>query len=104
MSRMVARDPIPLSSALRELIALRGFARARGDEELVSAWATVAGPELAAQTRPQQVSRGALTISVDSPALLSELTGFQGPELTLRMKQQFPHLKIRNLKFKLSGT
>ncbi|WP_010587807.1 DUF721 domain-containing protein [Schlesneria paludicola] len=101
---MAARDPQLLSLALSELIALRGFARVRGDNELEAVWKAVAGPELAAQTRPLQVSRGVLMVSVENAPLLSEISAFQGPELLQRLKQKAPHLKIKNLKFKLSGT
>ena len=101
---MVARDPLPLSFALNELIAIRGFARVRSDNELEAAWKSVAGPDLAVHTRPQRVTRGTLTVFVANAPLLNELASFQGPELLQRFKQHFPHLKIRTLKFKLSGT
>jgi hypothetical protein len=101
---MAARDPLPLSVALSELIAIRGFARVRSDNELETAWKTVAGPDIAAQSRPMLVSRGTLTVSVENPPLLSELASFEGPGLLQRLKQQYPHLKIKNLKFKLTGT
>ena len=45
----MSQEPQPLSIALAELIALRGFARVRSDDELRSAWQRVAGEELAAQ-------------------------------------------------------
>ena len=101
---MVARDPLPLSAALSELIALRGFARVRSDNELEAVWKKVAGPDLAKQTRPLAISRGTLTVSVENAPLLSELASFRSPELLQNLKQQAPHLKIKNLKFKLSGT
>lgn len=101
---MAASDPLPLSIALSELIALRGFARVRSDNELETAWKQVAGPDLAAQTRPERVSRGTLTVAVNNPPLLNELASFQGPELLQNLKQKYPHLKIQKLKFKLSGT
>ena len=101
---MAARDPLPLSVALSELIAIRGFARVRSDSELEAAWKKVAGPDIAARSRPMMVSRGTLTISVENAPLLSELASFQGPELLQNLKQQYPHLKIKTLKFKLSGT
>lgn len=101
---MVARDPLPLSVALSELIALRGFARVHSNNDLETAWKKVAGSELAAQTRPTLVSRGTLTVAVENAPLLSELASFQGPELLQKLKQEFPHLKIKNLKFKLTGT
>lgn len=101
---MVARDPLPLSIALGELIAIRGFARVRGDEELVTAWKRVAGPEVASQSKPLTISRGTLTIAVENPPLLSELASFRNQELLQLLKQHYPHLKIKTLKFKLSGT
>ena len=101
IARMVARDPLPLSVALSELIAIRGFARVRSESELEAAWKQVAGPELAGKTRPQQISRGTLTVSVENAPLLNELASFQSPELLRLLKQQYPHLKIKTLKFKL---
>ena len=101
---MVARDPLPLSVALSELIALRGFARVRSDSELETAWKQVAGPDLSLQSRPLKVSRGTLTVAVENAPLLNELASFQGPGLLLQIQQRFPHLKIQSLKFKLSGT
>ena len=101
---MAARDPQLLSLALSELIALRGFARVRSENELDTAWKAIAGPELAGQTRPMQISRGVLTVFVQNAPLLSELSAFQGPELLQKLKLKVPHLKIKNLKFKLSGT
>ena len=100
---MVARDPLPLSVALSELIAVRGFARVRGNEELDAAWKRVAGPEVASQSKPLTISRGTLTVVVENVPLLSELASFRNQELLQLLKQHCPHLKIKALKFKLSG-
>ena len=99
----MAHDPQPLSVALAELIALRGFARVRGDEELHSAWKCIAGEELAGQTKPLQIARGVLTVAVSSAPLLNELVSFRSSELLGRLKQQFPHLNVKSLKFRLNG-
>lgn len=96
-------DPQPLSVALAELIALRGFARIRGDDELQAAWKQVAGEELAGHSRPLQISRGVLTVSVSSAPLLNELASFRSAGLLQLFKQSFPHLKVKNLKFRLNG-
>ena len=97
---MVARDPLPLSLALSELIAIRGFARVHSGNELETAWKTIAGQEIAAQSRPLVVNRGTLSISVENAPLLSELASFKGPQLLQELQQKYPHLKIKNLKFK----
>lgn len=99
----MSHDPQPLSVALAELIALRGFARVGSDDELRMAWKRVAGEELATQTRPLQLTRGVLTIAVSSAPLLNELVSFSSPDLLARLKQQVPHLNVKSLKFRLNG-
>ncbi|HEY4260773.1 MAG TPA: DUF721 domain-containing protein [Schlesneria sp.] len=99
----MSQEPQQLSFALAELIALRGFARVHSDDEMRSAWKKVAGEELSAQTRPLQLVRGVLTIAVSSSPLLNEVVSFQSADLLARMKQMVPHLKIKNLKFRLNG-
>ena len=98
-----SRDPQQLSFALAELIALRGFARVRSEDELQTAWKSIMGESHAGQTRPLQVVRGTLTVSVETAPLLNELVSFQSAELLGRLKQQFPHLNVKRLKFRLSG-
>jgi len=98
-----SREPQPLSIALAELIALRGFARVHSGDELQIAWKSVIGEGLAGQTRPMQVVRGTLTVSVETAPLLNELVSFQSAELLSRLKQQFPQLNVKRLKFRLSG-
>jgi hypothetical protein len=99
----MSRDPQPLSVALAELIALRGFARVRSDDEMRMAWKAAAGDELASQARPLQLARGVLTIAVSSAPLLNELASFQSADLLARLKRQAPHLNIKSLKFRLNG-
>jgi hypothetical protein len=95
-------DPLPLSAALAELIAVRGFARRQADGELQQAWAAAAGSEWSAATRPGRIVRGVLQVDVTSAALLGELTSFHGPELTRRMQQAVPQLRIKSIKFRLA--
>lgn len=97
---MTSADPSLLSSALTELIALRGFARSRADLDLQEAWKTAAGEEWSHGTQPVRISRGVLTVEVRSSALLSELVAFHSPELTRKIQQQAPHLKVKSIKFK----
>ena len=96
-------DPLPLSAAIAELIALRGFARRQADTELQEVWAAATGNEWAKATRPRQIVRGVLYVDVTSSALLSELSAFHGPELTRKLQQAAPHLKIKSIKFRLGA-
>lgn len=93
-------DPQPLSLALAELIAVRGFARVRADDDLQRAWQSAAG-EFAATTRALKVMRGVLLVEVRSTAILNELVSFHSPTLTAAMQRAAPQLRIKSLKFRL---
>lgn len=95
--------PQPLSRAVSELIALRGYARTQGDAQLQAAWAQVAGADFAASTRAVGIRRGVLHVSVSSAPLLSQLAGFHKVELLDRLRLRHAHLRIRDLKFKLDS-
>ena len=96
-------EPLQLSSALSELIALRGYARIEEYRQFRQAWTAVAGEQLSQQTRLSRVLRGQLVIEVDNGALLSELSGFHAADLLCRLQSEFPELKIKGLKFRLKG-
>jgi len=92
-----------LSRALAELIALRGYARARGDAQVQAAWAEVAGPEIARQTRALGIKRGVLQVSVSHAALLAELVGYHQVSLLAALQSRHGDLRIRDFKFKLDS-
>jgi predicted nucleic acid-binding Zn ribbon protein len=95
--------PQRLSLALSELIAMRGYARVRGDAQLQSAWADAAGATIARQTRALAIRNGVLHIAVDHAPLLSELAGFYRQILLEKIRERNAGLKIRDLKFKLDS-
>ena len=96
-------EPSRLSSALTELIALRGYARFEENRQYHTAWKAVAQEEWQAQARVSRVTRGQMIIEVDHAPLLSELSGFHAQHLLRRLQTEFAPLKIRNLKFRLKG-
>lgn len=97
------KDPAALGDVLSQLFALRGYGRIRGDQQLHHAWRQVAGDQIAAQTRVSGVKNGVLQVGVASSALLSELAAFHKHSLLQRLQTVHPHLKIKDLKFKLRG-
>ncbi|HLJ10839.1 MAG TPA: DUF721 domain-containing protein [Planctomycetaceae bacterium] len=99
----VVPGPQRLSLALSELIALRGFARPRGEAQLQAAWAEVAGAGIARQTRAVAIRRGVLHVAVDHAPLLSELAGYYRASLLEKLRKTQAHLKVRDLKFKLDS-
>lgn len=94
-------EPVPIGKVLSELIALKGLARVQGVAQLQEAWRIVAGIEIATKSTVIGLSRGVLQIGVASQAMLSELAGFHKYELLKLMQTQHPHLKVKDLKFRL---
>lgn len=88
---------------MSELIALRGYARPGGDEQLQAAWRAAAGQTIARQTRAVAIRRGVLHVSVAHAPLLSELAGFHRQALVARLGEMHADLKIRDVKFKLDS-
>lgn len=96
-------EPASLSSALSELIAVRGFARVEEHRQYHAAWNAVAGAEFVEHARISRVSRGQVFVEVDNAPLLSELSSFHAANLLKRLQTSYPQLKIKGLKFRLKG-
>ncbi len=97
------RGPVPLSEALNDLFAARGFARHRGLRELEAAWESAIGPELVGSTRLGGLRRGVLNITVTHPAVLEELAGFRKPELLAALRRDAPGTPIQDLRFRVGS-
>ena len=94
-------EPAHLGKVLSELIALKGLARVQGTQQLQQAWKSVAGEKIATSSTVIGISRGVLQIGVSNTGLLSELASFHKQTLLESMQQRHPHLKIKELKFRL---
>lgn len=95
--------PQPISVALAELIARRGWARATADDDLSRVWAEVAGERVAKRTRVGRIKRRVLHVAVESSALLGELAGFRKDDLLARLNERRPELGLEDLKFRLGS-
>jgi predicted nucleic acid-binding Zn ribbon protein len=95
--------PDRLSQAVTDLIALRGWARVRGDAQLAEAWERIAGTSVASGTRVVGIRRGVLQVAVGNSPLLSELAAYQKEALLEAFSRDHPELKIRDLKFVMRG-
>jgi predicted nucleic acid-binding Zn ribbon protein len=98
-----ARLPDRLSQAVTDLIALRGWARVRGNAQLAEAWKSVAGASVAGGTRVVGIRRGVLHVAVGNSPLLSELAAYHKMNLLATFSRDHPELKIRDLKFVMRG-
>ena len=86
---------------LSQLFAMRGYGRVQGDRQLGQIWREVAGPTLAAGTKPLALRNGVLNIAVSNSALLAELSSYHKPLLLAELQARHPEFKLRDLKFKL---
>lgn len=94
-------EPQHVRKVISELIALKGLARVHGIEQIQQAWRTVAGDQIGRKSRVMELTRGVLNVGVSNSGLLNELAGFHKQMLLEQLQQQFGHLKIRDIKFRL---
>jgi hypothetical protein len=87
-----------LAGAVRRVMQRLGLDALHWLNEMETEWGELVGPDVAAHTRPGRFDRGRLTIYVDSPVWLQELsTAVRGP-LTARLRQRFGPGHIRDVR------
>ena len=94
------RGPENLGEILSRLFAARGLGRKQGRLHLERAWAEVAGPELAAQTRVGNLRRGVLEVVVGNAILLQELAHFHKRRLLEQLRRRLPTTPVTDLRFR----
>ena len=94
-------NPIRLSEALSELIAVKGLAQIKGFEQLQAIWNETSGHKIASETKVLKFRRGVLLVGVSSAPLLSELVGFHKTSLLNSLQKNHLGLEIYDLKFRL---
>ncbi len=103
MTKPRSSRPSHIGEVLSHLSALRGLGRVRAQADLAELWESVAGADLAAETRVLGLRRGTLVVGVSSSVRLAELVGFHRSSLLEQLQQQRPDLRLRELRFKLHG-
>jgi len=97
---MTEKGPEPLGEVLSRLFAARGWGRRQARLQLEEAWADVAGPERARQTRVGALRRGVLEILVGNAVLLQELAHFQKRRLLEQLRGRLPGTTLTDLRFR----
>jgi hypothetical protein len=95
--RHYARKPKNIRDVVAQLITLRRYGRFQSDANLASAWQTAAGEALARFSRPGQVRRGKLEVTVTNSTLMQELS-FQKQPILAELSRQLPEAKITDLR------
>jgi predicted nucleic acid-binding Zn ribbon protein len=100
--RHYARRPKKIADVLAQLITARGYGRIQADADFSAAWQEAAGPALARFTRPGQIRRGQLEITVANSTIMQELT-FQKDRIFTALQAELPDSNIRDLRFRLGS-
>ena len=98
--RHYARRPKKIADVLAQLITARGYGRIQADADFTAAWQEAAGPLLARFTRPGQIRRGQLEITVANSTIVQELT-FQKQRILAALQAAMSDANIRDLRFRL---
>ena len=92
--------PESVGEILPRVLPGTGSGTRRRESAVARLWGGVAGPRLAAETRPSTLRRGVLTVEVRSSPLLAELSGFRAQELLSRLVAADPSGRVTGLRFR----
>lgn len=92
------RDPLGLGDVVARLTQEAGWDPELAREDVVLAWADVAGPGTAEHTRPVSFDSGTLTVQADSTAWAKQLQLMRAQILT-EIVRQFPDAGVTAIRF-----
>ncbi len=70
-------------------------------ENILSAWPSIIGPNLAKMTEAISFVDGVLTVKVKSSTLYSLLSLHEKPHLLRKLQESFPKTQVRNIFFRI---
>jgi predicted nucleic acid-binding Zn ribbon protein len=94
------KGPEKIADILSKLFVAKGWGRKQERLKLEKSWAEAAGEEYAEHTRVIVLKKGVLEVSVDSSALLQELTQYQKRPILMRLRKLLPASVLTDLRFK----
>lgn len=90
-------DPKPFGSAIRDLMASRGWEQRAAVGGVFGNWAAIVGAELAEHTRPDHFEDGELTVAADSTTWATQLR-LLSSTLVRRLNEDLGHGTVRRVK------
>jgi predicted nucleic acid-binding Zn ribbon protein len=90
-------DPRPFGSAIRDLMASRGWEQRAAVGGVFGNWANIVGAELAEHTRPDRFEDGELTVAADSTTWATQLR-LLSSNLVRRLNEELGHGTVRKVK------
>ena len=98
--RRFERSPQTAGDLLSRLISRRGFTQDQFNDELQTAWQTVAGKQFAGKTQATVIKRGTLEVLVDSSPAMQQLA-FCKTRLLKQLQVELPDAQIKSIRFKV---
>lgn len=90
-------DPKRFGTAIRELLASRGWEQRAAVGGVFGNWPGIVGPELAEHTRPERFEDGELTVAADSTTWATQLR-LLASTLVRRLNEELGHGTVRKVK------
>ncbi len=90
--------PRRIGDVLRQIIKSAPWARRGEIHNIAAAWREAAGPEVAERSKVASLTRGRLTIHVESATLRHEIEAFRKYDILARMKEAYPAQRITSLR------
>jgi predicted nucleic acid-binding Zn ribbon protein len=94
-------EPSDLRKIYQKAFNRLGLADRLQESTLQEAWPNLLGPSLATHCRPGVVRRGKLTVYVDHPAWLHQITMVHKTNILQAVQKHFAHLKIQEIALKI---
>ncbi|HEY2882544.1 MAG TPA: DUF721 domain-containing protein [Pirellulales bacterium] len=95
-------QPRKIGDVLAQLIARRGYARQQAPAALDGAWQQAVGPRFSQHSRPGQVRRGTLEVTVANNLVAQEL-GFHKEEIIEKLSSLAPDAGVSDLRFRVAA-
>lgn len=91
------------SKTIKELLgeAFGEIQKKTPDQNILSAWPAIIGPNLAKMTEAVSFVDGVLTVLVKSSTLYSLLCLHEKPHLLRKLQENFPKTQVRNIFFRI---
>jgi predicted nucleic acid-binding Zn ribbon protein len=94
-------QPKDLKSTFQRALSQLGLQDRLQEATLGGKWPQLVGPSLAVHCRPGIVRRGILTVYVDHPAWLHQITMAHKGDMLKAVQTQFAHLKVKDLQLRI---
>ncbi len=91
----------PISSVMKRLMSQKGYSAIQATSQLGEQWNEIVGELLARMTRPGNISRGVLLVSVSDSGAVQELH-FRKKQILTALQSRLPEAKIEDLRFRVS--